>query len=35
MTVVILAVVPALRPVAILCLGGGVLLALFLLAARR
>jgi hypothetical protein len=35
MTVVILAAVPALRPVAILWLGGGVLLALLLLAARR
>jgi hypothetical protein len=35
MTVVILAAAPALRPVAILCLGGGVLLALLLLTARR
>lgn len=35
MTVVILAAVPALRPVAILCLGGAVLLALLLLRTCR
>ncbi len=35
MTVLILVAVPALRPLAALCLGGGVLLALFLRAVRR
>jgi hypothetical protein len=35
MTVLILVAVPALRPLAALCLGGGVLLALVLRAVRQ